>query len=177
VPNPPELVHLLRAADSFRGFGRDKGAPASLFAGRLAIVSCANALVPDSVIICRPAQELGRELFAALRRRIADPAAQASKFIKAGSSTMEASDSFAFRRVGFELVGNARFEASAFWGPYTKRYMGVSQIPSLPDGFRFDFSAMPVCTGASGASAGLVESGYRPWQVRRICATTRTATT
>ena len=49
---------------------------------------------------------------------------------------------------------NASFDISALkgthdlkclpsWGPFTKRYMGISHIPSLPDGFRFDFSAAP----------------------------------
>ncbi len=41
------------------------------------------------------------------------------------------------------LKGTHDLKCLPSWGPYTKRYMGVSHIPSLPDGFRFDFAAAP----------------------------------
>lgn len=29
------------------------------------------------------------------------------------------------------------------WGPYSKRYAGISHIPDMSKGIRFDFSVMP----------------------------------
>ena len=29
------------------------------------------------------------------------------------------------------------------WGPYSKRYAGISHIPDIKKGIRFDFSVMP----------------------------------
>ena len=29
------------------------------------------------------------------------------------------------------------------WGPYSKRYAGISHIPNMQQGIRFDFSVMP----------------------------------
>ena len=29
------------------------------------------------------------------------------------------------------------------WGPYSKRYAGISHIPDMKSGMRFDFSVMP----------------------------------
>ncbi len=42
-----------------------------------------------------------------------------------------------------QLEGTHDLKGLPLWGPYTKRYMGVSHIPKLDAGFRFDFSAMP----------------------------------
>ena len=30
------------------------------------------------------------------------------------------------------------------WGPYSKRYAGISHIPNMQAGMRFDFSVMPI---------------------------------
>ena len=53
------------------------------------------------------------------------------------------------------------------WGPYTKDYMGVSHIPDVEVGLRFDLSVFP------GFYRGRVqipnvrwESGYHPWEAR-----------
>ncbi len=51
------------------------------------------------------------------------------------------------------------------WGPYTKRYMGISHLPSIKDGLRFDLS---VCPGRYRRNVMLPnvrwESGYHPWE-------------
>ena len=40
--------------------------------------------------------------------------------------------------------GNSHDIASLHaWGPYSKRYAGISHIPDMRKGIRFDFSVMP----------------------------------
>lgn len=34
------------------------------------------------------------------------------------------------------------------WGPYTKRYSGISHVPAANDGVRFDLSVFRECTAA-----------------------------
>jgi len=41
------------------------------------------------------------------------------------------------------LEGTHDLKSLPLWGPYTKRYMGISHIPELGKGFRFDFSIAP----------------------------------
>lgn len=44
--------------------------------------------------------------------------------------------------------GNSHDIASLHaWGPYSKRYAGISHIPDMRKGIRFDFSVMPGITG------------------------------
>lgn len=50
------------------------------------------------------------------------------------------------------------------WGPYSKQYAGISHIPNIPLGVRFDFSVMPGYYRNKVLIPNvLFESGYFPW--------------
>ncbi|TDQ09664.1 MGH1-like glycoside hydrolase domain-containing protein [Pedobacter metabolipauper] len=50
------------------------------------------------------------------------------------------------------------------WGPYSKQYAGISHIPDMPSGMRFDFSVMPGYYRNKVLIPNvLFESGYFPW--------------
>ena len=53
------------------------------------------------------------------------------------------------------------------WGPYSKKYFGVSHIPDLARGLSFDFSIFPLLSGATGVSQSLPSvtdaCGVHPW--------------
>lgn len=52
------------------------------------------------------------------------------------------------------------------WGPYTKRYAGISHIPDMQRGMRFDFSVMPgYYRNRQLVPHVLFESSYYPWQI------------
>lgn len=51
------------------------------------------------------------------------------------------------------------------WGPYTKKYMGISHIPDEEDGLRFDLSVFPgFYRRKVDVPNVLWESGYHPWE-------------
>lgn len=51
------------------------------------------------------------------------------------------------------------------WGPYSKQYAGISHIPDMPTGMRFDFSVMPGYYRNKVLIPNvLFESGYFPWE-------------
>jgi hypothetical protein len=51
------------------------------------------------------------------------------------------------------------------WGPYTKRYIGVSHIPDVQSGLRFDLSVFPgLYRRAVNIPNVMWESGYHPWE-------------
>ncbi|MBN1873289.1 MAG: hypothetical protein JXA33_03595 [Anaerolineae bacterium] len=51
------------------------------------------------------------------------------------------------------------------WGPYTKRYMGISHIPDVNAGLRFDLSVFPgLYRRGIQLPNVLWESGYHPWE-------------
>lgn len=51
------------------------------------------------------------------------------------------------------------------WGPYTKQYIGLSHIPDLAQGLRFDLSVFPgVYRKQVNIPNVLFESGYVPWE-------------
>ncbi|MBN2001825.1 MAG: hypothetical protein JXA21_00600 [Anaerolineae bacterium] len=51
------------------------------------------------------------------------------------------------------------------WGPYTKRYMGISHIPDVNRGLRFDLSVFPgLYRRGVQVPNVLWESGYHPWE-------------
>lgn len=61
------------------------------------------------------------------------------------------------------LRGSHDLQLSA-WGPYTKRYMGISHIPDVSAGLRFDLSVFPGLYRRSvNVPTVLWESGYHPW--------------
>lgn len=50
------------------------------------------------------------------------------------------------------------------WGPYSKRYAGISHIPEINKGLRFDFSVMPgYYRNKQLVPHVLFESSYYPW--------------
>jgi hypothetical protein len=52
------------------------------------------------------------------------------------------------------------------WGPYSKRYAGISHIPDLKTPLRFDFSVMPgYYRNSQLIPHVLFESGYYPWEI------------
>ncbi|MCE6989854.1 MGH1-like glycoside hydrolase domain-containing protein [Dyadobacter sp. CY323] len=51
------------------------------------------------------------------------------------------------------------------WGPYSKKYAGISHIPDLKSGLRFDFSVMPGYYRNKVLIPNVrFESGYFPWE-------------
>lgn len=51
------------------------------------------------------------------------------------------------------------------WGPYTKRYMGISHIPELTSGLRVDLSVFPALYRRTPQPPNVLwESGYHPWE-------------
>ncbi|MGC9467708.1 MAG: MGH1-like glycoside hydrolase domain-containing protein [Anaerolineae bacterium] len=51
------------------------------------------------------------------------------------------------------------------WGPYTKRYMGISHIPDIEAGLRFDVSVFPALYRRGVQPPNVLwESGYHPWE-------------
>ena len=52
------------------------------------------------------------------------------------------------------------------WGPYSKRYAGISHIPDMQRGMRFDFSVMPgFYRNRQLIPNVLIESSYYPWKI------------
>ncbi len=52
------------------------------------------------------------------------------------------------------------------WGPYSKRYVGISHIPDMQAGMRFDFSVMPgYYRNRQLIPHVLFESSYYPWDI------------
>lgn len=52
------------------------------------------------------------------------------------------------------------------WGPYSKHYAGISHIPDLQKGMRFDFSVMPgYYRNRQLVPHVLFESSYYPWNI------------
>lgn len=52
------------------------------------------------------------------------------------------------------------------WGPYSKRYAGISHIPDMQKGMRFDFSVMPgYYRNRQLVPHVLFESSYYPWSI------------
>ena len=51
------------------------------------------------------------------------------------------------------------------WGPYTKRYVGISHVPATNTGLRFDLSVFPgLYRRKANPPNVLFESGYYPWE-------------
>jgi hypothetical protein len=52
------------------------------------------------------------------------------------------------------------------WGPYSKKYAGISHIPEMSKGMRFDVTAMPgFYRNRVMVPNVLFESGYHPWDI------------
>ncbi len=62
------------------------------------------------------------------------------------------------------LNGSHDLRLSA-WGPYTKRYIGISHIPDPAAGLRFDLSVFPALYRRRVEPPNVMwESGYHPWE-------------
>lgn len=66
----------------------------------------------------------------------------------------------------FAQLNNTHDIALSSWGPYSKKYAGISHIPNLRDGFRFDVTLAPgFYRTKTLVPNALFESGYVPWDV------------
>jgi hypothetical protein len=62
------------------------------------------------------------------------------------------------------LAGSHDLRLSA-WGPYTKRYMGISHVPDVERGLRFDLSVFPGLYRRRVEIPNVKwEAGYHPWE-------------
>ena len=72
--------------------------------------------------------------------------------------------SFAFCQE--EIDNNHDITSLSLWGPYSKRYVGISYIPDIKRGMRFDFSVMPgYYRNKQLVPHVLFESSYYPWEI------------
>jgi hypothetical protein len=63
-----------------------------------------------------------------------------------------------------QLAGRHDLRLSA-WGPYTKRYIGISHVPDAGSGLRFDLSVFPGLYRRKVDVPNVTwESGYHPWE-------------
>ena len=63
------------------------------------------------------------------------------------------------------LLRNSHDLRLSAWGPYTKRYMGISHIPDARAGLRFDLSVFPGLYRRGVQLPNVLwESGYHPWE-------------
>jgi hypothetical protein len=54
------------------------------------------------------------------------------------------------------------------WGPYTKKYTGISHIPDIHAGLRFDLSVFPGYYRRQVLVPNVVGSGFHPGKLRLI---------
>jgi len=64
-----------------------------------------------------------------------------------------------------DTVKNSHDLSLPDWGPYTKRYIGISHIPDVKSGLRFDLSVFPgFYRRKINVPNVMWESGYHPWE-------------
>jgi hypothetical protein len=65
----------------------------------------------------------------------------------------------------FDQLANTHDLRLPTWGPYTKKYTGISHLPDVPSGLRFDLSVFPgyYRRGVLVPNAKW-ESGFHPWE-------------
>jgi hypothetical protein len=72
------------------------------------------------------------------------------------------------RRLHFwELAQTHDLPSLSNWGPYSKKYLGVSHIPDVKRGLSFDFSIFPLLVDASAKKqlpSATDSSGVHPWE-------------
>ncbi len=72
----------------------------------------------------------------------------------------------AFSQVKPDADNNHDIRSLRPWGPYTKLYAGISHIPDMQRGMRFDFSVMPgYYRNRQLVPHVLFESSYYPWEI------------
>lgn len=70
-----------------------------------------------------------------------------------------------FSSLKFENLTNTHDILLSPWGPYTKRYAGISHISDIKSGMRFDFSVLPgFYRNKLMVPNVLMDSGYYPWE-------------
>ncbi|RXF67345.1 MGH1-like glycoside hydrolase domain-containing protein [Arcticibacter tournemirensis] len=68
------------------------------------------------------------------------------------------------RSIQFKELENTHDISTGKWGPYSKQYAGISHIPEVSTGIRFDFSVVPgYYRNKIVVPNVLFESGYFPW--------------
>lgn len=66
--------------------------------------------------------------------------------------------------IQFKRLENTHDISAGKWGPYSKQYAGISHIPEVAAGIRFDFSVVPgYYRNKIVVPNVLFESGYFPW--------------
>jgi hypothetical protein len=69
--------------------------------------------------------------------------------------------------INFNKLHGSHDVSLSSWGPYSKKYAGISHIPNIPGGIRFDFSVMPAYYRNKVLIPNVrFESGYFPWHFR-----------
>jgi hypothetical protein len=68
----------------------------------------------------------------------------------------------------YAQLGGTHDIALSPWGPYSKKYAGISHIPDMRSGFRFDVSVAPGIVGSKPVVPDVLKpSGYIPWDIDR----------
>jgi Mannosylglycerate hydrolase MGH1-like glycoside hydrolase domain len=75
----------------------------------------------------------------------------------------DGNDGFRFRPQ--RLAHTHDLPSLPLWGPYSKKYFGVSHIPDVSRGLSFDFSVFPLLPGGSAKLPSVLDpSGVHPWE-------------
>ena len=66
----------------------------------------------------------------------------------------------------FQRLGNTHdLPSLPDWGPYSKKYFGISHIPDVRRGLLFDFSIFPMLTGGANQLPSVTDPcGVHPWE-------------
>jgi hypothetical protein len=82
-------------------------------------------------------------------------------------STISVAQSNRFTKPYFDKLNNTHDVISLpQWGPYSKKYAGISHIPDIKKGMRFDVTALPgYYRNRVMVPNVLFESGYYPWDI------------
>ena len=68
-------------------------------------------------------------------------------------------------RISIEHLKNTHDLGLPEWGPYTKKYIGISHIPERRNGLRFDLSVFPGFYRQKIRVPNVMwESAYHPWE-------------
>ena len=82
------------------------------------------------------------------------------------SSILVMLSAFCQQETGASYDNNHDIASLHSWGPYSKRYAGISHIPDIKRGIRFDFSVMPgYYRNKQLVPHVLFESSYYPWEI------------
>jgi polygalacturonase len=82
-------------------------------------------------------------------------------------STLQLRSENVFNAAYFQRLDKTHdIETLPKWGPYSKKYAGISHIPDLKQGLRFDLTAMPgIYRNQVMVPNVLFPSGYYPWNI------------